>query len=144
MSRLISEPMWLRHLVCWVFGLPAAAAGIMAFAGLYGVISYSVSRRIQEIGIRMALGASRPDVIRMVIGQALRLILVGLAFGVVGGFILSRLFASLPGMLYHVSPYDPVTFLGIVLLLTAVALLACYIPARRAARTDPMVALRYE
>jgi ABC-type antimicrobial peptide transport system permease subunit len=92
----------------------------------------------------MALGASRPDVIRMVTGQALRLIIVGLIFGVVGGFILSRLLAHLPGLLYNVSPNDPVTFMGVALLLTGVALLACYLPARRAAKTDPMVALRYE
>jgi ABC-type antimicrobial peptide transport system permease subunit len=107
-------------------------------------MSYSVSRRIQEIGIRMALGASRPDVIRMVARQALRLIIIGLVFGVVGGFILSRLLARLPGLLYQVSPNDPVTFVGMALLLTAVAMLACYIPARRAAKTDPMTALRYE
>jgi ABC-type antimicrobial peptide transport system permease subunit len=120
--------------------------GILAIgvAGIYGVISYSVSRRIQEIGIRMALGARRPDVMRMVTGHALRLIVVGLVFGVVGGFMLGRVFASLPGMLYDVSPNDPVTFLGVALLLTVVALVACYVPARRAAQTDPMTALRYE
>ncbi len=144
MAQRIDAALWLRRLSAWLFGVPALAAALMAFAGIYGVINYSVSRRIQEIGIRMALGASRPDVIRMVIEQALRLIVVGLVFGVVGGFILSRLLASLPGLLYHVSPNDPVTFVGVALLLTAVALLACYVPARRAAKTDPMTALRYE
>jgi len=144
MSQRVAESMWLRRLVAWLFGIPAVAAAIMACAGLYGVISYSVSQRVQEIGIRMALGASRPDVIRMVARQALRLILIGLAFGGVGGFVLGRLFASLPGMLHNVSPDDPVTYLGVMLLLTAVALLACYLPARRAARTDPMAALRCE
>ncbi len=144
MVQRIDAALWLRRLSAWLFGVPAAAAALMAFAGIYGVISYSVSRRVQEIGIRLALGASRPDVIRMVTGQALRLILIGLAFGVVGGFILSRLLARLPGLLYHVSPNDPVTFVGVALLLTVVALLACYIPARRAAKTDPMTALRYE
>jgi len=142
LTQRIDGAMWLRRLIAWLFGVPAAAAALMACAGIYGVISYSVSRRIQEIGIRMALGASHPDVIRMVVRQALRLILIGLAFGLVGGFILSRLFASLPGMLYQVSPNDPVTFLGVALLLTAVALLACYLPARRASKIDPMVALR--
>ena len=97
MSRLMSDSLWLRHLTCWVFGLPAAAAGIMAFGGLYGVISYSVSRRIQEIGIRVALGAGIRDVTRMVLRQGIRFIAVGLPFGVVGGFILSRLFARAAG-----------------------------------------------
>lgn len=144
MAQRIDAALWLRRLSAWLFGIPAAAAALMAFAGIYGVISYSISRRIQEIGIRMALGASRPDVIRMVTGQALRLIVVGLALGAVGGFILSRLLARLPGLLYNVSPNDPVTFVGVALLLTMVALLACYVPARRAAKTDPMTALRYE
>jgi predicted permease len=144
MSQRIDAALWLRRLIAWLFGVPALAAALMAFAGIYGVISYSISRRIQEIGIRMALGASRPDVIRMVARQALRLIAVGLTLGVVGGFILSRLLARLPGMLYDVSPNDPVTFVGVALLLTVVALLASYLPARRAAKTDPMTALRYE
>ena len=144
MTQRIDAALWQRRLIAWLFGVPALAAALMAFAGLYGVISYSISRRIQEIGIRMALGASRPDVIRMVTQQALRLIVVGLVFGVVGGFILSRLLAHLPGLLYHVSPNDPVTFVGVPLLLIVVALLACYLPARRAAKTDPMTALRYE
>jgi len=144
LTQRIDAALWQRRLIAWLFGVPALAAALMAFAGIYGVISYSVSRRIQEIGIRMALGASRPDVIRMVTQQALRLIVVGLVFGVVGGFILSRLLAHLPGLLYHVSPNDPVTFVGVPLLLIVVALLACYLPARRAAKTDPMTALRYE
>jgi len=144
LSRLLSDSMWLRHLICWVFGVPAVAAGIMAFAGLYGVISYSVNRRVQEIGVRVALGAGVPDITGMFLRQGFRFIAVGLTFGVVGGFLLSRLFAGLPGMLYNVSPNDPVTFLGVVVLLTAVALAACYLPARRAAKSEPMAALRCE
>ena len=144
MSQRVEESLWLRWIISWLFGAPAAAAGIMALAGIYGVISYSVSRRIQEIGIRVALGARMSDVLKMVMGQGLRLILVGLGLGVVGGFILGRLFASIPGMLYNVSPVDPATFVGGLALLTAVALVACYVPARRAARTDPMTALRCE
>jgi putative ABC transport system permease protein len=144
MTERIDASVWIRRLSAWLFGIPAAAAALMACAGIYGVISYSVSRRVQEIGIRMTLGASRREVIRMVTRQALRLILVGLLFGLAGGFILSRLLAGLPGMLYQVSPNDPVTFLGVIFVLTAVALLACYLPARRAARVDPMVALRCE
>lgn len=144
MSQRVEESLWLRWIISWLFGAPAAAAGLMALAGIYGVISYSVSRRIQEIGIRVALGARMPDVLKMVMGQGLRLILVGLGLGVVGGFILGRLFASIPGMLYHVSPVDPATFVGGLALLAVVALVACYVPARRAAKTDPMAALRYE
>jgi len=144
MSQRIAASLWLRSLAAWLFGIPAVGAAVMACAGLYGVISYSVSRRVQEIGIRMALGAGRPEVIRMVTRQTLRLILVGLGFGLVGGFILSRLFASLPGMLYQVSPNDPVTLTVVVLLLAGVAFLACWLPARRAARIDPMAALRCE
>jgi putative ABC transport system permease protein len=144
MAQRLDDALWVRRLSAWLFGIPAAAAALMAFGGIYGVMSYSVSRRVQEIGIRMTLGASRREVIRMVTRQAFRLIVVGLLFGVAGGFILSRLLASLPGMLYQVSPNDPVTFLGVIFLLTAVALLACYLPARRAARVDPMIALRHE
>jgi putative ABC transport system permease protein len=144
MTERIKASMWVRSLSAWLFGIPAVAAALMAFGGIYGVLSYSVSRRVPEIGIRMTLGASRREVIRMVTGQAFRLILVGLAFGVAGGFILGHLLTSLSGALYQVSPNDPVTFLGVILLLTAVALLACYLPARRAARIDPMAALRYE
>ncbi len=144
MTERIKASMWARSLIAWLFGIPAAAAALMAFGGIYGVISYSVSRRVQEIGIRMTLGASRREVIRMVAGQTLRLVLVGVVFGAVGGFILGHLLTSLPGVLYRVGPNDPVTFLGFAVLLTAVALLACYLPARRAARIDPMVALRYE
>jgi len=144
MAQRIDDALWVRRLSAWLFGIPAAAAALMAFGGIYGVMSYSVSRRVQEIGIRMTLGASRREVIRMVTRQALRLIVVGLVFGVVGGFLLGRLLARLPGMLYDVSPNDPMTFVGVALLLTVVALLACYVPARRAARIDPMTALRCE
>lgn len=144
LSQHVHQSMWLRRLVAWLFGIPAAAAAIMAFAGIYGIISYSVSRRIQEIGIRMALGAGADDVVTMVVGQGFRLIIVGLVLGMGGGFVLSRLFAIIPGMLYNIGPSDPGTFIGGFLFLTTVALLACYIPARRVAKTDPMKALRYE
>ena len=119
----------------------AAGALILAMAGIYGVMSYFVSRRTREIGIRMALGAQSSDVIRMVMRQGLRLSIAGVAAGIAIAFLLAKVMS---GMLYGVSVTDPVTFAGVSLLLAGVAMLACYIPARRATKVDPTVALRYE
>jgi ABC-type antimicrobial peptide transport system permease subunit len=122
-------------------GLFAATALLLAGLGIYGVISYLVSERTHEIGIRLALGAPRQSILRMVLRQGLRLALAGAAVGLACALMVSHLMA---GLLYGVSPTDPLTFAGVAVLLIGVALLACYIPARRAIRVDPLVALRYQ
>ena len=119
----------------------AGAALLLAIVGLYGLMVYSVNQRVHEIGIRMTLGADRGDVLRIVLAQGLKLALAGVLAGVLASLAFSRI---LSGFLYGVSPTDPFTILGVAALLTFVALLASYLPARRAMRVDPMVALRYE
>jgi putative ABC transport system permease protein len=122
-------------------GLFAAAALSLAAIGIYGVVAFSVTRRTQEIGIRIALGADRAHVLRMVVGEGARLALAGVAIGIAASLIITRLLSSL---LFGISATDPITFLGVAALLSLVALIASYIPARHAMGLDPNTALRYE
>jgi putative ABC transport system permease protein len=141
MTEVISRSVWQPRLYAILFGVFAVVALVLSSVGIYGVMSYAVTQRTHEIGIRMALGARQSDVLRMVVGQGLILTLFGIALGLLGAFGVTRVMSSL---LFGVTATDPVTFLSVSLLLGCVALLACYIPARRATRVDPMTALRYE
>jgi ABC-type antimicrobial peptide transport system permease subunit len=141
LNETVSASLSERRFSMEMVGLFAVTALLLAGLGIYGVISYIVGERTHEIGIRLALGAERSNILRMVLGQGLGLAIAGAAVGLVGAVIVSHLMA---GLLYGVRPTDPLTFGGVALLLMGVALLACYMPARRAIRVDPLVALRHE
>jgi putative ABC transport system permease protein len=141
MNKILSDDVAAPRLTLVLLGLFSTLAVILAAIGIYGVISYSVAQRTHEIGVRMTLGAQPRDVLRMVLGQGGKIALVGIAIGIVAAFGLTRLMS---GLLFSVSASDPATFAAVAGLLVLVAIFACYIPARRALRVDPMVALRYE
>jgi predicted permease len=141
MDQLVSESVAPQRVSMLLLAIFAGVALMLAAVGIYGVISYSVTQRSHELGVRMALGAEHRDVLKLVVGEGLRLALFGVALGVGGALLLTRFMKS---MLYGVQATDPLTFVAVSVLLTAVAVMASYVPARRATKVDPMVALRYE
>ena len=141
MEEVRRKGFWQHALFGWMFSIFGGLALVLGSAGVYGVLSYAALLRTQEFGVRLALGATAGDVLRLTIGQGFRLIAMGVGLGLVGALAITRLIGTL---LYNVTPTDPISFTAVVLLLGLVGLLACYLPARRASRVDPMVALRSE
>ena len=141
MNEIRADSVAPERLNLTLFSLLAGIALVLAIVGIYGVVSHSVTQRTHEIGIRMAIGAQPRDVFRMIIGQGMMLALIGVAIGLIGAFLLTRLMAA---MLFGIEPTDPMTFSVIAVLLTGVALVACCVPGRRATKVDPVVSLRYE
>jgi putative ABC transport system permease protein len=141
MAKRMERTLESRRLTLSLFSLFAVVAFVLAIIGLYGVMAYSVAQRTPELGIRLALGATARDVMRLIVGQGMRVVLLGLALGLGGALAANRLLKSL---LFDVTTTDAFTFVGVALLLLLVALLACWIPARRGAKVDPLIALRHE
>jgi putative ABC transport system permease protein len=141
MQQVLSESNSGRRFNLVLLTVFATVALILAMVGIYGVMSYAVTQRTHEIGIRVAIGAQSRDVFRMVVGEGMILAMIGIGFGLVGAFALTRLMTT---MLFAVEPTDPATFVTIAALLTGVTLVACYVPGRKATKVDPLVALRYE
>jgi putative ABC transport system permease protein len=141
MDQIITRSVADRRFALDLLGVFAGVALLLAAVGIYGVMSYSFSQRTHEVGIRIALGAQRLDILRMALGEGMGMVVIGLAVGLVGAGIMTRFFRS---MLFGVEPADPITFLSVSGILAVVALFACYIPAQRATRVEPLVTLREE
>jgi putative ABC transport system permease protein len=141
LQQYIDERLFAKRVAVYSLAIGAFIALLLAAVGIYSVVAYSVTQRTHEIGLRLALGASRSDILRLIVGSGLRLVLTGAAIGLVGALLLTQL---LSGLLFGVSARDPLTLVAIVSILTVVALLACYLPARRAMKLDPLNALRYQ
>jgi predicted permease len=141
MSQVVAESLAARRFSMILLGTFAALALVLSSVGIYGVISYLVARRTREIGIRLALGADRADVLRLVLREGMKLAVAGVGIGIVCALALTRLMAK---MLYGITATDPVTFVAVATLLLLVAMLACYLPARRTMRVNPVIALRYD
>lgn len=141
MEKVLAHSIALQRFLMILMGIFAGLALVLAAVGIYGVLSYQIARRTREIGIRMAIGAKPSDVLRLVLREGMLVVLAGVAAGIMAAFGLSRFLSS---VLFGVRPADPLTFASVVFVLVVVALLACYVPARRATRVDPLVALRYE
>ena len=141
MTEVVASSFAARRLSMMLLSAFAVLALVLACVGIYGVISHLVSQRTREIGVRMALGARRTEVLGLVLGQGMRMALVGAAVGTIVALALTRVIAS---QLFGVSAHDPLTYAGVAVLLVLVAVAACYVPARRATRVDPAVALRHE
>jgi len=139
MDQLVDERLSPKRLAVYGLGGASLIALLLAAVGVYSLMSYSVTLQKQEIGLRQALGANRGDILKLVIGRGMKLVLIGSMIGFLGSWGLTRL---LTGLLFGVSAFDPATFVAIALLLSVVAFVACFLPARRATRIDPLVALR--
>jgi putative ABC transport system permease protein len=141
MDAVVAQALGQARLMTWLLGIFAGVALLLASIGIYGAVAYSVEQRTGEIGVRMALGAQTRDVLRLVVNQGMKPIVIGLAIGIASAFVLGRLLTT---QLYEVSAHNPALLVGSTVLLAAIALIACVVPARRAAHVDPMVALHYE
>ena len=141
MEEVVAESIWQPRLYATLFVVFAGGALVLALIGIYGVMAFLVQTRTHEIGVRMALGATARDVFKLIVGRGMKLTVIGVVIGVAGAIAVTRL---LHGLLFNTSATDPFIFIAISILLSVAAFLACYIPARRAAKVDPLIALRYE